>query len=60
VGAYLQVRPVDRFVISLNVSNLFDKLAIVNVGNGTLPLTGVGTASVLNPRTVTASLRFFL
>lgn len=58
VGAFVQVRPVDNIVLSLNGSNLFDELAITETIDGTIPPTGVVAARTLYGRTISASLRF--
>ncbi|WP_375290143.1 TonB-dependent receptor domain-containing protein [Qipengyuania sp.] len=58
VGAFIQVRPVNNIVLSLNGSNLFDELAITETIDGTIPVTGVVAARTLYGRTISASLRF--
>jgi outer membrane receptor protein involved in Fe transport len=42
----------------LNVYNLFNKLAVVELDSAAVPASGVANALTLNGRTVTASLRF--
>ncbi|WAC59184.1 TonB-dependent receptor domain-containing protein [Brevundimonas sp. SL130] len=59
VNAFLQVRPVDRVVLSLNANNLFDEMAITSVSAGSLPASGIVTAQALPGRTVTAAVRFY-
>lgn len=59
VGLFARLRPVERVELGLNVSNLFDKLALVNVADGSIPATGVTYGNVLAGRRATASVRFF-
>lgn len=58
VSPFLQVRPIDRIQLGLNVYNVFDKLAFVQVGSAAVPVGGVANAQVLNGRTITGSVRF--
>jgi outer membrane receptor protein involved in Fe transport len=58
VNPFIQVRPIPRVTATLNVYNLFNKLAFVQVDAATVPASGVVPAQVLNGRTVTASVRF--
>ncbi|AIT81792.1 TonB-dependent receptor domain-containing protein [Novosphingobium pentaromativorans] len=58
VGAFALFRPASNVVLSVNATNLFDKLAVVNVTQGALPASGVVAAQTLNGRQVSASLRF--
>lgn len=57
VNPFVQVRPWHRVAMTLNVYNLFNKLAIVKIDAGAVPASGVATAQVLTGRTVTGSLR---
>lgn len=59
VNAFLQIRPVERVVLSLNANNLFDEMAITDVSADTLPASGVVLAQTLPGRTVTAAVRFY-
>ncbi|WP_298164059.1 TonB-dependent receptor [Novosphingobium sp.] len=59
VNAFIQVRPVDRVVLSFNVNNLFDTLALTDVSAPSLPAGGVTLAQTLFDRNMTASVRFF-
>ncbi len=59
VNAFVQVRPIDRVVLSLNASNLFDEMAITDVSADTLPAAGVVLAQTLPGRTVSAAVRFY-
>lgn len=58
VNAFVQFRPIDRVQLSLNGSNLFNTLGLVDVTQGTLPADGIVNARVINGRTVSASMRF--
>jgi outer membrane receptor protein involved in Fe transport len=59
VGLFTQYRPIEKVEVSLNVSNLFDKLAITDVLEGTIPSSGVAMARTLYGRTTSASVRFY-
>lgn len=59
VNAFVQVRPVERVVLSLNANNLFDEMAITGVSSEALPASGVVMAQTLSGRTVTAAVRFY-
>lgn len=57
VNPFLEVRPVKRVAVTLNVFNLFDRLAIVNASSAAIPATGVVNAQVLTGRTVTGAVK---
>lgn len=59
VNTFIQFRPIDRVVLSLNISNLFDTSAITDVAANTIPATGVVLAQSLYGRTVTGGFRYF-
>lgn len=59
VNAFVQFRPMDRVVLSLNANNLFDELAITDVSAPTLPASGVVLAQTLYGRSLTAAVRFY-
>ncbi|NLR73244.1 TonB-dependent receptor [Novosphingobium sp. ERN07] len=59
VGAFLQVRPINRLVLGLNASNLFNTMAFVDIGDATIPASGVALARTLPGRTVSVSARVF-
>ncbi len=59
VGLFLQVRPIERLVLGLNAGNLFNTLAFADIGDATVPASGVGLARTLPGRTVSASARVF-
>ena len=56
-NAFVQVRPVDRLLLSLNASNLFDTKAIVAVEQATLPASGIVEAHLLTGRAVSVTAR---
>ena len=58
VSPFVQVRPTANVQLSLNVFNVFDKLAIVQIASAAIPAGGLTNAQVMNGRTATASLRF--
>lgn len=57
IGAFLQVRPVERVELMLNVANLFDTMGIVEVSQATLPASGLVFGRATNGRTLSASAR---
>ncbi len=59
VNAFLQLRPIERVVVSLNANNLFDELALVDVSAPTVPASGLSLVRVLPGRNVSAAVRFY-
>ena len=57
VNPFVEVRPMPRVTLSLNVYNLFNKLAIVELGSAAVPAGGVVNALTLNGRTVKGAIR---
>ncbi|QQV76929.1 TonB-dependent receptor [Sphingomonas aliaeris] len=57
-NAFVQVRPTEKLLLSLNANNLFDTLAIVSVDEAAIPATGIVRVRPLNGRTVSATARF--
>ncbi|WP_404366202.1 TonB-dependent receptor domain-containing protein [Sphingomonas sp. MMS24-J45] len=57
VNGFIQFRPVDRVQLMINANNLFDKLAMIEVTQPSVPANGVGVGRATNGRTVSASLR---
>ena len=57
-NAFLQYRPTKNVTVMLNANNLFDVLGFVEVDANSVPASGVVTARTINPRTISASLRF--
>ena len=57
VNPFLQIRPVERVQVMLNVNNAFNELALFEVSQSAVPANGVGWARAANGRSVTASLR---
>ncbi|RZJ98187.1 MAG: TonB-dependent receptor [Novosphingobium sp.] len=58
VNGFVQYRVTDRVQLSVNANNLFNKLAIIEAQDTTIPATGIVQARTANGRTVSASLRF--
>lgn len=59
VNAFVEVRPMERVVVSLYATNLLDEIALTEVSAPTLPATGVALARALPGRNISASLRIF-
>lgn len=59
VGVFAQYSPRDRLMLSVNASNLFNTLALVDVANSTIPASGVATGLALFGRMISTSARFF-
>ena len=59
VNAFLQVRPVDRVVVSMNAYNLFDEVALTDVSSASLPANGLTLVQALPGRNLSASVRFY-
>jgi len=57
-NAFVQFRPTEQLLLSLNANNLFDKRAFVAIDPGFVPYQGIVSASVLNGRTISATARF--
>ncbi|MEJ5977760.1 TonB-dependent receptor [Novosphingobium sp. PS1R-30] len=58
VNPFVQLRPVKDLTVSLNVNNLFDAKGITTVSAATIPANAIGTGTVINGRTISASVRF--
>jgi len=59
VSAFIEVRPIDRVVVSLYATNLFDEFALVEVSAPTMPANGLSLARALPGRNVSAAVRFY-
>jgi outer membrane receptor protein involved in Fe transport len=57
VNGFAQLRLNDKVQLALVGNNLFDKLALTDVTQPSIPGSGLVTARALNGRTVTASVR---
>ncbi|WP_114952090.1 TonB-dependent receptor domain-containing protein [Sphingosinicella terrae] len=59
-NAFVQVRPTEQLLLSLNANNLFNETAFVAIDTGSIAAATGGIASVrpLNGRTVSATARF--
>ena len=58
VNPFLQYRPVERLQFMLNVNNVFDKVAIIEISQTSVPANGVGWGRAANGRTISASARY--
>ena len=58
VSPFAQYRPTERLTLAVNAFNVFDRLAIVQLGAAAIPPSGIANVQVMNGRTVTASLRY--
>jgi outer membrane receptor protein involved in Fe transport len=58
VNPYVYIRPVRNVELGLTAFNVFDEIAIVNIGASAIPTSGVVQAQTLNGRTISASLRY--
>ncbi len=58
VSTFLAWKPTEKVTVSLNANNLFDKLAITEINEATIPGTGVVAGRFLNGRTVSTSLSY--
>ncbi|HKR91265.1 TonB-dependent receptor domain-containing protein [Novosphingobium sp.] len=59
VGAFVQIRPIERVELSFNVNNLFDVKALTDVSAASMPANGVTLAQTLYGRTISTALRFY-
>ncbi|MDH7974406.1 TonB-dependent receptor [Sphingomonas sp. AR_OL41] len=57
VNAFVQVRPMQRMQVMLNVNNLFDTVALAEITQGTIPASGIVLGRAMNGRTISTSLR---
>lgn len=57
VGAMVQYRPTEQLQLMLNVDNLFDKFALIEVTTPSVPANGIGIGRAANGRTVSLSAR---
>ncbi len=58
VNAFVQVRPAERVQLMLNVNNLFNKLALIDSEQATIPASGVVLGRAFLGRTASATLRY--
>jgi outer membrane receptor protein involved in Fe transport len=58
VNGFAQYRVTDQLLVSLNANNLFNKLAVIETQDTSIPASGVAIARTVNGRTVSASVRF--
>jgi len=57
VGAFAQYRPTERLQLMLNVDNLFDKVAFIEITTPSVPANGIGIGRAANGRTISMSAR---
>ncbi|WP_047170371.1 TonB-dependent receptor domain-containing protein [Novosphingobium sp. Rr 2-17] len=58
VNPFVQYRPVERLEFMVNVNNVFDKVAIIEISQTSVPGNGVGWGRAANGRTISASARY--
>jgi outer membrane receptor protein involved in Fe transport len=58
VNAFVQVRPIEKVQLMLNVNNVFDKLALAEVLQGAIPAGGIVLGRTYNGRTISATARY--
>lgn len=58
VNAFIEYRPIDRITVSINGSNLFNALGVIETTQGTLPADGIVSVRTINGRTVAGAIRF--
>lgn len=58
VNAFVQVRPMENVQLMLNVNNLFNKLALSDSEQGSIPASGVVLGRAYLGRTASATLRY--
>ncbi|PCG09256.1 TonB-dependent receptor [Sphingomonas ginsenosidimutans] len=57
-NAFVQVRPAERLLLSLNATNLFDTLALTGIDEDRIPASGIVRGRLLNGRAVSVTARF--
>ena len=55
-NAFVQVRPVDRVLVSLNATNLFDTIALTGIDEASIPASGILRGRLLNGRAISTTL----
>jgi len=58
INPFVQYRPIDRLQFMVNVNNVFDKVAIIEISQTSVPANGVGWGRAANGRTISASVRY--
>ncbi|PHY21118.1 TonB-dependent receptor domain-containing protein [Caulobacter sp. BP25] len=58
VNAFVQVYPTERVQLMLNVNNLFNKLALIDSEQASIPASGVVLGRAFLGRTASATLRY--
>jgi outer membrane receptor protein involved in Fe transport len=59
VNTFLQVRPVEKVVVSLNVSNVFNTLAMTEVSAVSMPASHLALGRALLGRTIWSGVRYY-
>ena len=58
VNPFVQFRPTEKLQLMLTVNNLFDTLGMVEVGQASIPASGVVFGRSITGRTISGSVRF--
>ena len=56
-NAFVQVRPAERLLLSLNATNLFDTLALTGIDEDRIPASGIVRGRLLNGRAMSVTAR---
>lgn len=56
-NAFAQVRIIDRLLLSLNATNLFDTLALTGIDEDRIPASGIVRGRLMNGRAISTTLR---
>lgn len=56
-NAFVQVRPAERLLLSLNATNLFDAIALTSIDEDRIPVSGIVRGRLLNGRAISATAR---
>lgn len=57
VSAFAQYRPTEKVQLMLNVDNLFDKEAFIEITTPSVPANGIGLGRAVNGRTISMTAR---
>lgn len=57
-NAFVQVRPVERVLLSLNATNLFDTIALTGIDEDRIPASGIVRGRLLTGRAILGTVRF--
>ncbi|WP_341207355.1 TonB-dependent receptor [uncultured Sphingomonas sp.] len=56
-NAFVQVRPTERVLLSLNATNLFDAVALTGIDEDRIPTSGIVRGRLLTGRAISTTLR---